>query len=79
MNRRPDAQSTEDISRGAAEALSPRLTLPGEDQIMRNQADIAAWEKLQRLKEKAQAARRGAVPGMLSPSAQPLSDEYGPQ
>ncbi len=79
MNRAPDTQSTEEMSRGAAEALTPRLTLPGGDQIMKNQADIVAWEKLQRMKERAQAARRGAVPGMLSPMAQPLSDQYGPQ
>ena len=79
LNRKPNTQAAEDMSRGAAEALAPRLTLPGESQIMKNQADIAAWEKLQRLKEKAEATRRGAVPGMLSPMAQPLSDQYGPK
>ena len=67
------------MSRGAAEAASKRLTLPGEGQIMANQKDMAAWQRLQRLKEKAEAARRGAVPGLLNPLAEGAANQYGPQ
>jgi len=70
VNTRPNPQANQDLSRGAAEAASKRLTLPGPDQIMKNQADMAAWQKLQRLKEAAQTTRRGADPGLINPAAQ---------
>ena len=76
VNTRPNPQANQDLSRGAAEAASKRLTLPGPDQIMKNQADMAAWQKLQRLKEAAQAARRGAVPSLINPGAQDVSNQY---
>jgi len=76
INTRPNPQANQDLSRGAAEAASQRLTLPGPEQIMKNQADMAAWQKLQRLKEAAQAARRGAVPGLINPAAQDATNQY---
>jgi hypothetical protein len=79
LRAQPNTQAAEELSRGAAEALTPRLTLPGPEQIMKNQADMAAWQKLQALKEKAQAARRGSVPGLLNPLAQGAANQYGNQ
>jgi len=79
LRTQPNTQAAEEMSRGAAEALTPRLTLPGPNQIMSNQADMAAWQKLQALKEKAQAARRGSVPGLLNPLAQGAANQYGTQ
>ena len=67
------------MSRSAAEAASKRLTLPGPGQIMANQADMAKWQKLKRLQEAAEAARRGSVPGLLNPLAQGGANQYGPQ
>ena len=71
-----DPQAAQEMSRGAAQAASQRLTLPGPTNIMRNQQDIANWQRLQALKEKAEFARRGAVPGMLSPVAGDIADEF---
>lgn len=79
LRGQPDAKAAREMSRGAAEAASKRLTLPGEGQIMANQKDMAAWQRLQRLKEKAEAARRGAVPGLLNPLAEGAANQYGPQ
>jgi len=79
LRAQSNTQASEEMSRGAAEALTPRLTLPGPNQIMSNQADMAAWQKLQALKEKAQAARRGSVPGLLNPLAQGAANQYGTQ
>ena len=79
LRGQPDAKAAREMSRGAAEAASKRLTLPGPNQIMSNQADMAAWQKLQALKEKAQAARRGSVPGLLNPLAQGAANQYGTQ
>lgn len=79
LNTQPNAQAAQEMSRGAAEAASQRLTLPGPDQITTNLSDMAAWEKLQRMKQRAEAARRGAVPGLISPYAGELSNQFGPQ
>jgi len=79
LNTRPNVQATQDMSRGAAEAASQRLTLPGPDQIKTNLSDMDAWEKLQRMKQRAEATRRGAVPGLISPYAGELSNQFGPQ
>ena len=79
LRGQPDAKAAREMSRGAAEAASKRLTLPGPNQIMSNQADMAAWQKLQALKEKAETARRGSVPGLLNPLAQGAANQYGPQ
>jgi hypothetical protein len=46
---------------------------------MSNQADMAAWQRLQRLKEAAETARRGTVPGLLNPLAQGAANQYGTQ
>jgi hypothetical protein len=46
---------------------------------MTNQADMAAWQKLKAMQERAQAARRGSVPGFLNPLAQGAADQYGIQ
>ena len=64
-----DPNATRAMSQGAAEAASPRLTLPGPENIMKNQKDIAAWQRLQSLKDKAEYGRRGSVPGLLNPVA----------
>ena len=79
LRGQPDAKAAREMSRGAAEGASKRLTLPGPEQIMKNQADMAAWQKLQALKEKAEFARRGAVPGLLNPQAGELANQYGIQ
>ena len=79
LRAQPNTQAAEEISRGAAEALTPRLTLPGTNQIMTNQTDMAAWQKLKAMQERAQAARRGSVPGFLNPLAQGAADQYGIQ
>ena len=79
LNTQPNAQAAQDMSRGASEAASQRLTLPGPDQIQTNLSDMDAWEKLQRMKHKAEATRRGAVPGLISPYAEELSGQFGPQ
>ena len=77
LNTQPNAQAAQEMSRGAAEAASQRLTLPGPEQITTNLSDMAAWEKLQRMKQRAEAARRGAVPGLISPYAGELSNQFG--
>ena len=79
LRGQPDAKAAREMSRGAAEAASKRLTLPGPGQIMSNQADMASWQRLQRLKEAAETARRGSVPGLLNPLAQDATNQYGPQ
>ena len=79
LRGQPDAKAAREMSRGAAEAASKRLTLPGPGQIMSNQADMASWQRLQRLKDAAETARRGSVPGLLNPLAQDATNQYGPQ